>query len=178
VAAGYSYSSASSGLLVSGAGTRWKAVAAPVPGARAADSFISLGSVACPSAGSCVAAGGYEDSKSVNQGLLDTGSGTRWNPAKAPVPAPYVAASLNSVACPSASSCVAIGYYNNTAGLPGMVLTGSGGTWQAITAPQPADSTSPDAGLYSVACPSTDFCIAVGDYQGAVSEGLLLVGPG
>ena len=49
-------------LLVTGSGTSWTAAEAPLPANAAADPGAGLGSVACPSASSCVAAGVYTDS--------------------------------------------------------------------------------------------------------------------
>ena len=63
------------GLLVTGSGTSWTAAEAPLPANAAADPVAGLGSVACPSASSCVTAGVYDDSSGNRQGLLVTGSG-------------------------------------------------------------------------------------------------------
>ena len=49
-------------VLVTGSGTSWTAAEAPLPANAAADRYAFLGSVACPSASSCVAAGVYADS--------------------------------------------------------------------------------------------------------------------
>ena len=124
-------------------------------------------SVACPSASSCVAAGSYYDSSGNEQALLVTGSGTSWTAAEAPLPANAAAdrsAVLDSVACPSASSCVAAGDYADSSGNgQGLLVTGSGTSWTAAEAPLPANAAAdPDAGLGSVACPSASSCVAAG----------------
>jgi hypothetical protein len=83
--------------------------------------------VACPSAASCVAAGDYDTSRDIDYGLLLAGHGPAWAATEAPLPA-GAAASPNpwfpGVACPSASTCVAAGYYTDTSGYPqGTLLT-------------------------------------------------------
>ena len=115
-------------MLVTGSGTSWTATEAPLPENASADPVIgTLGSVACPSASSCVAAGTYDDSSSL-EGLLVTGLGTSWTATEAPLPENASAspnAALNSVACPSASSCVADGTYEDSSGVEqGLLVTG------------------------------------------------------
>ena len=86
----------------------WTPAAVPGP----ADGLFS---VACPASGSCVAVG---------DGFFAALSGGSWesgapppNPSANPTQPPY-AQSINSggIACPTASSCVAVGYYEDTAG--------------------------------------------------------------
>ena len=117
------------GLLVTGSGTSWTAAEAPLPANAAADPDAGLGSVACPSASTCVAAGTYEIS-SGQEVVLVTGSGTSWTAAEAPLPANAAAsggATLDSETCPSASSCVAAGFYADSSGnWRGLLVTGSG----------------------------------------------------
>jgi hypothetical protein len=170
------------GLLETGAETRWTPAKAPLP--KGADSDSNLTAVACPAATSCVALGDYDDSSGNTQGLLLTGSGAAWKAAKAPLPsgAPssqYV--SLNSVACPSASSCTAVGSYSSAKGQSGLILTRSGSSWKAVSAPLPAHANpAPEASLTAVTCPSSSSCTAVGTYTDAsgIQQGLLLTGSG
>jgi hypothetical protein len=91
--------------------------------------------VACATASACVAIGWYTDASGDGQVLLETGSGSSWTAAEAPLPANDVpeprevkgneAPSAGLVVCPSTSSCVAIGSYKATPGqMEGMLLTG------------------------------------------------------
>ena len=172
------------GLLVTKSGSAWTAAAALLPAGAAADPDVELNSVACPSASWCVAAGYYTDSSGSYQGLLITGSGTTWTATKAPVPgggAADLSASLLSVACSSASSCVAVGSYEEPSGAyQGLLVTGSGTTWAAATAPVPANADSdPGVALNAVACTSASSCTAAGSYDASSSaQGLLLTGSG
>lgn len=142
-----------------------------------------LYSVACPSAGSCVAVGSYMDSSGYLQPLIETQSGRSWEPTEVTLPGNAEAdtqAGLTSVACPSATSCVAVGSYNNGSA---MLVTGSGTTWTPATAaPLPGDAQSgASSGLVSVICPSATSCVAVGEYNDipntGTSSGLILTGP-
>jgi hypothetical protein len=171
------------GLLVTGSGTSWTAAKAPLPANAAADPAVFPGSVACASASSCVATGTYTDSSGNVQGLLVTGSGTSWTAAKAPLPANAAAdpaGTLSSVACPSASSCVAAGRYTDSSGnQQALLVTGSGSSWTAAEAPLPANAGS-GADLDSVACPSASSCVAAGTYTDSSGngQGLLVTGSG
>jgi len=160
----------------------WTAVVIPIP-ANGVLGSARIGSVACPSATSCVISGGYTDTSGNAQGMIVTGSGTSWTAIEAPLPAqgePGV--QLGAVTCASASSCVVLGTYGGNAETQGngLILTGSGTSWKATEAPLPANGAiNYGVSLSSVSCPSTTSCIVVGQYiiTGGY-EGLLLTGSG
>ena len=186
VAAGsyFDASGGEQGLLVTGSGTSWTATEAPLPANAAADPMAELSSVACPSASSCVAAGGYSDSSGDGQALLLTGSGTSWTATEAPLPASAAnpGGGLGSVVCPSVSSCVAVGGYNDASGEEhALLLTGSGTSWTAAQVPAPANAGAEYAGtLTSVACTSASSCVVAGQYidSSNMAEALTVTGPG
>ncbi len=167
-------------LLLAGSGTSWAAA----PRDPFAPGFLYLDSVACPSTTSCTAVGSWSGGASSNEPVLLTGSGTSWAQIQVPLPANAASnpdASLRWVACPSTTSCVAVGSYTDSSGKDqGLLLTGSGTTWTAAEAPLPGNTASnPGAYLSAVACPSTISCVAVGGYTDSSSheQGLLLGGP-
>jgi len=172
------------GLLLTGSGASWTATAAPLPANAAANPDVQLYAVACHSATSCVATGSYQDSSGNTQGLLVTGSGTSWKATEAPLPADAAAnpeAALASVACPSATACVAASWYVDSSGnYHGVLVTGSKTSWKATEAPLPADAAIPNAQLISVACHSATSCAAAGDYRDSSGnyQGLLVNGSG
>ena len=100
----------------------WTAAKAPTPpNANSTNPEAYLNLVACPSATSCVAFGGYDDSSGNADGLLLTGAGTSWNAAEAPLPANAgtqldSGVTFESVACPSSTVCVAAGMYVDSSG--------------------------------------------------------------
>jgi hypothetical protein len=83
-------------------------------------------------------------------------------------------ATLDSVSCPSAGHCIAVGQYQGPAGgsvivnQPGLIETLDGTTWTASAAPLPSDAstTEPAVDLNSVSCSSATACVAVGEYDG------------
>jgi hypothetical protein len=188
-------SGAQQGVLESGAGTDWTPSEVPLPAnAATSNPTVMLGSgsevgqsLSCSTA-ACVIVGQYADSSGNTDGLLVTGSGTGWTPSEARLPANaatsgYVA--LNSVACESATTCVAAGQYEDSSGnLQGLMLTGSGTAWTPAAAPAPANALAdPQIELDSVACPATSWCVTAGSYpapDGAVSnnQALAVTGAG
>lgn len=82
---------------------------------------ISLDSLACPSAGNCLAVGTYNLSPTRLRPLLVTERNGRWLRGSA-APPPIAAGKddngvLSAVSCPSAETCVAVGFSNaETAG--------------------------------------------------------------
>ena len=174
------------GLLLTGSQGSWTAAQAPVPGnAVLPEPVINLGGVSCPTVSWCVAVGEYSaagsgaSSSGQVLGLLLTYSGGTWTAAQAPLPAEAAgtsAVTMTGVSCASVSSCVAVGYYSGISDAPetaGLLLTDSGGTWTAATAPVPADALTapstaedaiPGAELTGVSCVSASSCVAVGGY--------------
>jgi hypothetical protein len=138
----------------------------------------SLYSVACASAGNCVAVGEYKDTTTSEQAMVATQSaGGAWQaseltlPANATTTAGAQSAVLSSVACGSAGNCAAGGLYGDTTGSEqALVATQSaGGVWQASELTLPADSNTTagqqTAIVNSVVCASAGYCAAVGEYK-------------
>jgi hypothetical protein len=169
------------GLLETLSDGKWTATEAPLPADANRSLTAALGTVSCASAGSCVAAGFYNATSVIGQGLLETLSDGKWTATKAPLPADAnreFVASLGQVSCAVAGSCVAVGLYNYNPGPKtgnwlgqGLLETLSDGTWTATKAPLPADASSyssttpPGANLYSVSCAGAGSCVAVGAYD-------------
>ena len=127
--------------------------------------------VTCPSAGSCVAVGSYDEMGGHLHGLLATFSRGTWAAALAPLP-PNASPQnpgdsyLSGVACRGTGFCVAVGWYTSVSGDPhGLLETLAGGKWTPLQAPLPANVTPGSAAsLTAVACPSVRSCVAVGSY--------------
>jgi hypothetical protein len=129
-----------------------------------ASEYNALGSISCPAAGTCMAVGTYASGRNFYS-LADELSGGKWHEVKAPSATTAAGDQdvLQSVACASATLCEAVG----TAGAPSgknFYTTGyaegwNGSTWSLQGVSWPAGSHS---ALFSVACPSTGYCLAVG----------------
>jgi hypothetical protein len=156
------------GLLLTGHGSAWTAVQAPLPAGAGADPGASLTAVACPSATVCVVTGSYRTASGAEQGLVLTGYGATWTAAQAPLPAGDAGPDswLSAVVCPSITTCTTTGgYLDASGGQQGLLLTGSGASWTAARAPLPADAaTNPGTNLAPVTCPSLTTCDIVGSY--------------
>jgi hypothetical protein len=107
-----------------------------------------LTSVACPTAGTCVAVG-------VGVAVQSLDGGASWMSAALPPPN---TAALQAVACPAVSTCAAVGKWVSASGVPQGALayysTDSGRTWHASRVP------SGDLSLDSISCPTSTTCVA------------------
>ncbi len=178
------------GLVLTGSGTSWTAMTAPLPAGAASAQSTQIQSVACPSLSRCVAVGEYLDSSGDSPGfLLSWSGGPTWTAIEAPVPPPDPGdqpdgAFLDSVACSSATMCIAAGTYSEDdpsvgsgAGY-GLLETWSAGTsWTATRAPVPAGGEASSVNFQSwisAACSSSGTCLAVGSYADSDDPGLPL----
>lgn len=178
VVAGYYFvgQTETAGLLLTGSGTAWTAMAAPLPANAWGGPGVSLSSVACAGPSGCVAVGSYLDSSDANQGLLLTGAGTAWTGVEAPLPGGAMDAALSAVACPATDRCVAVGEYGDASGAEHVLAeTGFGASWTPATITLPANVADTLA-IQSIACPATTMCVAAGDYSDSSGndDGLLL----
>jgi hypothetical protein len=120
-------------------GGSWTAATAPAP---AGGNDVDLQALSCPAAGSCVAAGYYEDQSRALHPLIDTLSGGTWTATTAPTsslnPGPWTSPTLTfrSLSCPAAGSCFAVGSYLAVPDKEdGLIATLANGTWSDATAP-------------------------------------------
>ena len=138
--------------------TKWTVQSTPeISGGRLSD-------IACSSASSCVAVGYKQEKNKLPtppaEALSMRWNGTEWSTLAPPAPKEkFTDWRLVSVACPSASSCVAIGSYTNEEGKKSqLAFTYNGSTWSSSTMPTAKAAYS----LASVSCASAGNCLAVG----------------
>ncbi len=172
-------------LLGVKSGGSWSVVAAPLPSDAAPSQAGFIETVTCPSEGTCVAVGTYEDSANRFHAVIETLTGGTWSDMEAPLPPDAATGSgfgafLKSVDCQTAQSCVAVGDYKSVNGAGdhqyGLIDTYSGGAWSAQAAPQPADAgTHQEVYLKDVSCPSVGPCAAAGYYVNAGDDEQALV---
>jgi hypothetical protein len=176
----YAASTSRAGLLITGHGSAWSGRAAPLPADAGPQPDATLVSVACPAVTSCTAAGSYVDGLGNRQGMLVLLRGTGWSAVRAPLPpdAKVPGATLTAVACPSTTSCVAVGSYSGAT--RGFAVASVGTSWTAAATPVPAGAAmQAKASFRSIAC-GTGGCVAVGSYTSAdgSTQGLLVTGQG
>jgi hypothetical protein len=159
--------------------SQWSSADVPLPAGSGQSSFgsallscsfgpWSCGAASCASPESCVAVGSYESSEldgtyKRELPVADTWDDGRWSLDALPLPegtGDQVA--LTGVSCGSLSTCLAVGYERNTAGVRVPIaerLNGAEG-WSVSSVPLPAGAG--EAGLEGVSCSSSTECTAVG----------------
>jgi large repetitive protein len=145
-----------------------------VPSSSTETLFLSI---SCVSAGNCVAVG-LSDASGETPIVAAESSGS-WGPETAVTQLPADAlpvsasATLDSVSCTSATSCVAVGQYENSADgtnameVPISVSGSSATPGQAVPVALPSPATTADAQsalLAGVSCNAAGACTAVGFY--------------
>jgi hypothetical protein len=116
----------------------------------------------CPTATFCMAVGSYVRGGGV-PGLSEVLSGGKW--VVKPVPSPSRGSNVfaNEVSCSSAKSCLFVGQH--WAGTNGngenLAEAWNGTAWRIVAAAAP--SATSFSSLNDVACPTSKFCLAVGD---------------
>ncbi|HTZ10367.1 MAG TPA: carboxypeptidase-like regulatory domain-containing protein [Acidimicrobiales bacterium] len=131
------------GLFESLAGGAWSAAGAPVPAGTDPATAVSVGDVACPADGTCVADGQGDLAGTVN-GLLWNLSGGTWSTTAAPMPGDAGAStdpSFAPLSCPAVGACLALGTYLNTSGVregvidtdPSLAASTTSATLQAVS---------------------------------------------
>jgi hypothetical protein len=135
-------------LVTENSGTWAAGVEASLPANAAAGPtvFVLSSSVSCASAGNCAAVSPYMDSAGDFLGLLLTESSGLWDPGiEASLPANAAAkpsVSLNSVSCPSAGSCGAVGTYVDSSGNTQGLLLSAAPVTPTLSASAPASATA------------------------------------
>jgi hypothetical protein len=141
-----------------------------------------LSSVSCASAGNCSAVGTYADTSNTTQGLLLNETGSHWAagieaalPANARHTPNGTVANLNSISCPSAGNCDAVGNYVDNSGaavLRGLLVNETAGSWATgVEANLPSNAAGTHyAYLNSVSCAGVGNCNAGGTYKDSASN--------
>jgi hypothetical protein len=151
-------------------GTQWQLQTPAVP-AHSVDS--SLVGVSCPAVRDCTAVGFYAYRPNAaftgrpQFTLAEHWNGFHWRiePTPNPVaPAEGRVIQLNSVSCPGAKHCTAVGFYDSKAGY-GIPFAEHlrGSRWVIQSTPLPP--TGQNGVLTGVSCPSLAACTAVGNYD-------------
>lgn len=170
-------------LLTESSGVWGTGVEAAPPTDVGSNPGVIVSSASCWSPGNCAAVGRYLDGSSNSRGLLLSESSGTWAPGtETRLPSSVGSnpnASLNSVSCPAARSCVAVGGYEDSSShAQGLLLTQTNGAWATgVEASPPANHAgNPSVSLSSVSCASAGSCSAVGDYADSAmrQQGLLL----
>ncbi len=94
-------------------GTEWAIQSSPNPTGSKASVFHGI---SCASATACTAVGDYVNEKEINVTLAEGWNGSSWSQRTAQDPSGATFSALWSVACTSATECMASGYYEDASG--------------------------------------------------------------
>ena len=143
-------------------GARWSIQTTRGPGGAAA---AVLFGVSCTSRSSCMAAGTAFNSSGQARMFSERWNGATWHLRAVPAPSGAQSSLLLNVSC-AASSCEAVGEYNDSSGATVTLGEGwNGSTWHAQPTPHPARASGNS--LSGVSCPAASDCTAVGVGNGA-----------
>lgn len=141
-------------------GAEWKLQTTPdVSGAKT----TWFESVSCTSTSSCMAVGYYQNTAGTYFALAAHWNGTEWKIQATPEPTGTLDSLLDGASCTSASTCTAVGYYENSSGV--IVPFGehwNGTAWTLQTIPTVTGAT--EAEPTTVSCVSETSCMLVGRY--------------
>lgn len=153
---------------------------AVVPAPRGFES--ELNGVSCTGTDKCIAVGNTRRSDTApDRPLIESFNGSTWSDVAAPS-VKRVSGYLLGVSCAAPRFCVAVGYARSAADAEyTLIETYNGSSWSLTPSPSPFGSR-PVAALRGVSCPSSTFCMAVGNWQDKAGQQQVLVekmsGPG
>jgi hypothetical protein len=138
-------------------GSKWVQVKIPAPAGAV---FSTLHGVSCASATFCIGVG---EMSTVNSGgvVIEKWNGHAWSVVKSPNPKGLQGPFLESVSCPSPTSCLAVGTGTGAKGTAGFAEVFNGGGW-SVTGAVPWPSGSTDPFLNGVSCAAPGRCVAAG----------------
>ena len=142
-------------------GTAWRAQAIPGPGRSTGTGFAA---VSCSAATACTAAGSYDTVSNLGRPVAAAWRGKSWHRQAVPARAGASAANgLVGASCPSARTCIAVGFSTAATGnSTTLAERWDGGHWRIQPSAAPAGTVS--AGLSGVSCRSPRACTAVGEF--------------
>ena len=148
-------------------GATWSIEATPPPTGSTGTRLLG---VACTTAATCTAVGGYGGPGGVGLTMAEVWNGTSWSVQSTPNPAGSAGAGLLSVSCSSAGACTAVGDYDTASGaLVALAEAWNGTSWSIQSTPKPTGAA--DTALNSVSC-TLGTCTAAG-FSAAAAAGAL-----
>jgi hypothetical protein len=118
---------------------------------------VELGGLSCPSTKNCVAVGNYKNQAGKFLSYAAIWTSGSWKLQETPNVAGETGSLFNAVSCPSAASCMAVGYAYRGKQDHTFAERWNGSTWRIVATPARSDSS-----LSSVSCPVTGTCFASG----------------
>lgn len=128
-----------------------------------------LDSVSCTASNACTAVGSYTSSTGTVATLAERWNGSTWVVQTTPTPSGAFSSTFEGVTCSSATTCMAVGQYENESGYDlTLAEEWNGTTWTIRSTP---NGTGAFNGLDAVACTAATACTAVGSaYSEVIAE--------
>jgi hypothetical protein len=126
-----------------------------------------LSSISCAPSGPCVAIGDYESESNEREPIAVSREGEEWVATDVTPPSGAEGGSLESISCPAAGACSAVGGYELSGEQLAMAVSETAGQWGAAEEVEPPEHTVGE--LESVSCASAESCTAVGWFPGKES---------
>ena len=146
-----------SGFVERWDGTTWRLLASP----GGAGEFTSFSDLSCPTSARCFTVGSsFDRSDAHYRPLVEEWDGTHGSVVAIPEPTGATGSELGGVACPSATSCLAVGDATLPSGHETLFGQWNGTSWSITPSPDPPGVTS--LTFSGLACVSTTDCFAVG----------------
>lgn len=143
-------------------GRTWTIQATPAGGPK------YLVSVSCTSTSACTAVGSYAKNGGAELTLVEHWNGKAWAVVSAPHPTGSQGTYPAMVACATATSCMDVGYYQNSTSSFALAESWNGTAWRVLATPRPASGTNEF--LAGTACPAATTCFGVGYAQNGGSS--------
>ncbi len=138
-------------------GSSWSV--ATTPDASGATTSTLTG-VSCETSTFCMAVGSAGTTSPDVISLAEQWNGSAWSVDTTPNVEGAIQTFLTSVACPTTSECLAVGYSLASSGTDPIVEQWNGTTWTLVNPPVPTGSA--DNELTAIACPGASTCFATG----------------
>jgi hypothetical protein len=152
-------------------GTTWSIVSSPNHSGGASNPFDALWSVSCvPNMTNfCMAAGDFPNASFTKQTLVEKWNGTAWSVVTSPnTTTTDNDAWYSGVSCPTTTFCMDSTFSSPNSGPGQTVILKWNGTALSIV-PSADTSSSQDNELEATSCPSSLYCVAVGQYTPSAS---------
>ncbi len=145
-------------------GASWSPSPVPSP------SGAVFNGVACSSSTDCFAVGTRQTSSSTAHVLVDHWNGKSWTGSSAPSPAGSMWAVMDSVTCLSATDCLALGDYDQSAKGSGYFFGErfNGTSWAVFPLANPTQFNMGNESALYLSCASSSACLATGSARSPI----------
>lgn len=164
----------SNGLLLTGFGSLWSALATPSGTVSSRTTLsVEFNAISCPSSISCIMGGDILNSARQQNGFLLARTRDTWRQVRLPSPSLYLEnGTIDDISCESQSFCLATYSYTDiryagalSAKSALFVGAPSQTSWTPVSVPAPSQASKSSVGVDDIACIIRASCVAIGQYK-------------